>query len=73
MTTDQTSRLRTDSIEHSHSVFWPLTQYQPPTPNIYLSSDRWPALVSGLVAAIVWAVDRQLVEEPTEEQAPTLE
>ena len=58
---------------YSYSVFWPLTQYRPPTPNIYLSSDRWPALVSGLIAAAVWAIDRRLLEESTEEQAPTLE
>lgn len=44
---------------YSYSVFWPLTQYQPPMPNIYLSSDRWPALVAGILAAIVWLVDRR--------------
>lgn len=44
---------------YSYSVFWPLTQYHPPTPNFYLSTDRWPALISGLVAALVWAVDRR--------------
>ena len=58
---------------YSYSVFWPLTQHQPPTPNIYLSSDRWPALVSRLVAAIVWAIDRHLIKDPVEEQSPTLE
>lgn len=39
---------------YSYPVLWPLTTYQPPTPNLWLSSDRWPALVSGVVAAAVW-------------------
>lgn len=39
---------------YSYAIFWPLTTYHPPTPNLYLSFDRWPALVSGIAAAIVW-------------------
>lgn len=35
---------------HSYAVLWPLTQYHPPTPGIYLSTDRWPAVVSFLLA-----------------------
>ena len=58
---------------HSYAVFWPATQYHPPSPGLYLSTDRWPALVAGLVAAVVWAVDRRLVKQPTEEGAVTLE
>lgn len=39
---------------YSYAIFWPLSTYNPPTPNLYLSSDRWPALVSGVAAIIVW-------------------
>ncbi len=45
---------------YSYSVFWPLTQYQPPTPNIYLSTDRWPALVTGILAVVVWKINRRI-------------
>ena len=45
---------------HSYPVFWPLTQYNPPTPSLYLSSDRWPAAVSLLVAGGVWLADRRV-------------
>lgn len=39
---------------YSFAVFWPLTTYHPPTPGLYLSSDRWPALVAGSVALVSW-------------------
>lgn len=39
---------------YSYAIFWPLSTYHPPTPNLYLSSDRWPALVSGVAAVSVW-------------------
>lgn len=39
---------------YSYAIFWPLTSYHPPTPGLYLSSDRWPALVSAIAAAVVW-------------------
>lgn len=45
---------------HSYAVFWPLSQYQPPTPGLYLSTDRWPAIVSGTIAAVVWGRRRRL-------------
>ena len=45
---------------HSYAVFWPLSQYHPPTPGLYLSTDRWPAIVSGAVAAVVWIRTRRL-------------
>ncbi|WP_255170945.1 metal-dependent hydrolase [Natrononativus amylolyticus] len=47
---------------HSYLVLWPLTQYHPPTPSLYLSSDRWPALVALLVAAGVRFADRRRSE-----------
>lgn len=43
----------------SYAVFWPLTQYTPPTPGLYLSTDRWPALAAGGLAAVVWLLDRR--------------
>lgn len=45
---------------HSYAVLWPLTQYQPPTPGLYLSTDRWPAIVTGAVAGLVWLRTRRL-------------
>lgn len=39
---------------YSYEVLWPLTPVFPPTPNLYLSSDRWPALVCAGVAVTVW-------------------
>lgn len=49
--------LRTAS-GRSFPVFWPLSQYRPPTPGLYLSTDPWPALVALTVAAVVWAATR---------------
>lgn len=42
---------------YSYSILWPLTQYAPPTPSVYLSTDRWPALVAVLVAGTVRVFD----------------
>lgn len=44
---------------HSYAVLWPLTQYHPPTPGVYLSTDRWPAIVAVFLAASCWAIDRR--------------
>lgn len=46
---------------YSYAVFWPLTGYHPPTPGLYLSTDRWPALLAGTVAAMVWVITRYRV------------
>lgn len=51
----------------SYAVFWPLTGYRPPSGGLYLSSDRWPAVLAGLLAAAVWAVDRWLCDRSTPE------
>ena len=40
----------------SYPVFWPLTSYHPPTPGLYLSSDRWPAVVMVLISGAIWFV-----------------
>ena len=41
---------------YSYAVLWPLTQYAPPTPGLYLSTDRWPTLAMGAVAVLVRAI-----------------
>jgi membrane-bound metal-dependent hydrolase YbcI (DUF457 family) len=41
---------------YSNILFWPFIQRGIPTPGLYLSSDRWPALVTGLLAVLVWYV-----------------
>jgi len=43
----------------SYAVLWPLAQYYPPTPGLYLSTDIWPSLVTGLLAVVVWLARRR--------------
>jgi len=43
----------------SYSVFWPLTQYAPPTPGLYLSTDLWPSVVTGMAAFVTWLIVRR--------------
>lgn len=43
----------------SYPVFWPLTMYRPPSPGLYLSTDIWPSLIMGAIAAITWYVIRK--------------
>ncbi|MDS0474396.1 metal-dependent hydrolase [Natrinema sp. 1APR25-10V2] len=42
----------------SYAVFFPISQYRLPSLDLYLSTDRWPAIVSGALAAVLWAVRR---------------
>lgn len=46
--------LVTNPTGHTYPVLWPLSAYHPPTPGLYLSSDRWPAAVAGVAAAAAW-------------------
>lgn len=39
---------------YSYALLWPISEYHFPSPNLYLSSDRWPALVAGAVALGCW-------------------
>ncbi|NGM71387.1 metal-dependent hydrolase [Natronolimnobius sp. AArcel1] len=39
---------------YSYDVLWPLSSYHPPSPNLYRSSDRWPAIIATLLAISVW-------------------
>ncbi|WP_246999274.1 metal-dependent hydrolase [Halosolutus gelatinilyticus] len=40
----------------SYAALWPLSSYRFPSLDLYLSSDRWPALVAGTIAAALWFV-----------------
>lgn len=44
---------------YSYPLLWPLTAYAPPTPGLYLSTDVWPAIVTGSIAIGVLLIDRQ--------------
>lgn len=44
---------------YAYPVFWPLTEYHLPAGNLYTSSDRWPAVVSGALAVVLWRVRRR--------------
>lgn len=48
---------------YSYAVLWPLTGYQPPTPGLYLSTDRWPTLASGILALLVRLIDARRSDE----------
>jgi hypothetical protein len=48
---------------YSYSVFWPATLYQPPTPGLYLSTDPWPTVVAGLLAASVFVATKRRTRE----------
>ncbi|MFC4544475.1 metal-dependent hydrolase [Halosolutus amylolyticus] len=53
----------------AYGVFWPFTDYRPPAGGLYLSSDRWPALVAGCGAVLVWAIDRRRTDPVMEPSA----
>ncbi|MDS0221381.1 metal-dependent hydrolase [Haloarcula sp. S1AR25-5A] len=42
----------------SYEVLWPLTQYHPPTPGLYLSTDVWLTGVTGIVAVVAYLLAR---------------
>lgn len=46
----------------SYPLLWPLSTYHFPSAGLYLSSDRWPALLTGTVATVIWAVKRAQTE-----------
>ncbi len=43
---------------HSCAIVWPLTQYHPPTPGLYLSTQAEPMLVAATVARVLHFVTR---------------
>jgi len=48
---------------YSYPVLFPLTAYNPPAGQLYLSSDRWPALVAGALTILVWWARRASADE----------
>ncbi|WP_348611673.1 metal-dependent hydrolase [Halobaculum rarum] len=52
---------------HSYPLLWPLTAYAPPTPGLYLSTDIWPAIVTGTIAVGVLVIDRRRTTTATTE------
>jgi hypothetical protein len=46
---------------YAYPVLWPLTQYNPPAGMLYLSTDRWPAVITGIVAAGLWWTRRAII------------
>lgn len=42
----------------SYAMFWPLTQYHPPTPGLYLSTQAEPTVVAGVAALVAWLLTR---------------
>jgi len=47
----------------AYAVFFPISAYRPPSPDLYLSTDRWPAAVAGVLAIGSWAVRRYDITE----------
>lgn len=43
----------------SYHVLWPLTRFEPQLPQLYRSSDRWPALLALSAASVSWYVVRK--------------
>ncbi|QLD88830.1 metal-dependent hydrolase [Natronomonas salina] len=41
-------------------LLWPFTVHRFAVEGIYVSSDRWPAVVAGVAAICVWLIDRRL-------------
>ena len=52
------SLLRT-ATGRAFPVFWPLSSYRPPTPGLYLSTEPEPTVLFGVLALVVWYVDRR--------------
>lgn len=43
----------------SYALAWPLSAVNPPSPGLYLSSDRWPAAVAVVASAVAWRARRR--------------
>ena len=50
---------------YTHPYLWPLTDHALPAPDLYLSSDRWPAAVAVVAAAVVRVVAGRLNGDAT--------
>lgn len=51
-------------------LLWPFTARRFAIEGIYVSSDRWPAVVAGVVAVAVWWIDRQLSQTADTDTKP---
>lgn len=43
---------------YSYAVLWPFLDFHPPTPGLYLSTDVWPAMITGIIALLVRMQDQ---------------
>ena len=50
--------LLTNASGRAFPIPWPLTRWQLPTPELYLSTHSEPTIVAGLLAVAVWGVSR---------------
>lgn len=50
---------------YAYPVLWPLTEYHPPAGMLYLSSDRWPVLVAGIMAVGIWMIQNRVTVTAT--------
>jgi hypothetical protein len=41
---------------YSAPMWWPVITHRLPTPGLYQSPDRWPAVASGIAAALAWYI-----------------
>lgn len=58
--------LLTPSGRQSVPTLWPLSQYHPPTPGLYLSTQAWPTVAAALLAvAVALATDPNAGDEAT--------
>ena len=51
---------------YAYEIFWPLSSVVPPSGGYYLSTDRWPAVLSAVVATVVWYVVRYRPDDDSE-------
>lgn len=42
----------------SYDMFYPLTYWAPPLPDVYLSSDVWPSITASILAVLTYVVGR---------------
>lgn len=54
--------LRTSTGLTNYALFWPVSDYRPKTPGLYLSGDVWVVLVSLLLAVCVYTLKRSNLE-----------
>ncbi len=43
---------------HSYPIFWPLTQWHPPTPGLYLSTQPQPTIITAIIAISIYTTTK---------------